>query len=95
VYNTLLPLASLWAGSAHYPVDTGLLPPASAIVPRMFGVALGIRNQPQGLTLQAYSPIGIHGLAVVLFDRLVASNPLALAWAYSWANQLKSAVPAW
>ncbi|MDR1612081.1 MAG: hypothetical protein LBT97_04775 [Planctomycetota bacterium] len=94
-YNTLLPLASLWAGSSHYPVDTGLLPPASAIVPKMFGVALGIRNHPQGISLQAYSPIGIHGLTVVLFDRLVASNPLVLAWAYSWASQLKSAVPAW
>ncbi|MDR0362056.1 MAG: hypothetical protein LBJ46_05145 [Planctomycetota bacterium] len=95
VYNTLLPIASLWAGSSHYPVDTGLLPTASAVVPKLFGVGLGVRNTPQGIVFQAYSPIGIHGFTVVLLDRLVVSNPLVLAYVYAWANEIKATVPTW
>ena len=95
LYNLLLPLTAVWSGSGIYPVDTGLLPPASAIMPKLFGCAVGVKSRPQGLAIQAYSPIGINALAVLAADKAIVSNPLVLGYVLSWISEVKNAVPAW
>lgn len=92
-YNFMLPMASLWASAGSYPVDTGLLPTASSVMPGLFGCAIGVKKQPQGLMLQAYSPVGINALFIVLADKLVITNPLVLGYVRSWAQEFRASVP--
>lgn len=92
-YNAVLPLASLWASSGSYPVDTGLLPTASTVMPGLFGCAFGIKVQPQGLAVQAYSPVGINAVAILLADKLILSNPIILGYMHSWALELRETIP--
>ncbi|MCC8181212.1 MAG: hypothetical protein LIP23_09935, partial [Planctomycetes bacterium] len=93
VYNFLLPLAAMWASSTHYPVDTGLLPTAATIAPAMFGCAIGMKQLPDGISIQAYSPLGFHGLTVNLADRMVVSNPLVIGYLYSMIDEWMAAIP--
>ncbi|MDR2391414.1 MAG: hypothetical protein LBE84_07030 [Planctomycetota bacterium] len=95
VYNFLLPVASLWAASRRYPADTGLLPPAGIATRGMFGCAIGIRGAENGALVQIFSPVGANALPVLLIDRLVISNPLAIGYVYSWLENLSSLFPAW
>lgn len=95
VYNFLLPILALWSSSARYPVDTGLLPTAASIAPAMFGSACGIRVLPEGLQIQAFSPIGIGSVLVELLDTLVVSNPLVTAHVYRGLESWIRALPVW
>ena len=83
VYNFLLPVMSLWSSSTRYPVDTGLLPTASSIMPAFFGSAMGVRCLPEGMQIHAYSPIGFGAVVVQTLDKLVVSNPLVIGYAYA------------
>ncbi len=94
-YNFLLPIASVWASSGRYPVDTGLLPPAASVAPGFFGCAIGVRALPDGTLIQAYSPVGFNALPILLADKLVVSNPLILGYAYSLIEEWMKAIPAW
>ncbi|MDR3210878.1 MAG: hypothetical protein LBU79_03040 [Planctomycetota bacterium] len=92
-YNFLLPLASLlyWTGDA--PPDAGLLPVDAELMPHFFGCAFGIKPGTDGVALQFYSPVGVHGFLIFLVDRLVLSNPLVLSWAYSTSLELGGYLP--
>ncbi len=92
-YNAALPLASLWASSRTYPVDTGLLPTADSIIPSLFGCAVGFKADNNGLAMQAYSPVGVNAIFIILADRLIISNPLVLGYFHSWAVELNSSLP--
>ncbi len=92
-YNAALPLASLWASSRTYPVDTGLLPTADSIIPGLFGCALGFKADNNGLAMQAYSPVGINAVFIILADRLIISNPLVMGYFHSMAVELNSSLP--
>ncbi len=92
-YNFMLPMVSLWSSSSSYPVDTGLLPTAQSIMPGLFGCAFGIKVQPGGITLQAYSPIGINALFIHLADKLVINNPLVLGYVHSLAMEMRESLP--
>jgi hypothetical protein len=95
-YNFLLPVLSLWASSSRFPVDTGLLPVSGAIMPAMFGAALGVKCLPEGMQIHAYSPVGLGGALVQLADKLVVSNPLVTGYAYSAIERWMAAMPsAW
>ncbi len=93
VYNMLLPIAAVWASASRYPVDTGLLPTAASITPAMFGCGVGVRHLPEGLSIQAYSPLGLHGLTAILLEKLVASNPIVLGYVYSGMEDLMNMLP--
>lgn len=95
IYNFLLPAASLWASASRYPVDTGLLPPASTVAPHFFGCAIGVRGYADGLLIQIFSPIGANVLPLLLADKLVISNPLVLGYAYSFLDSCLTALPTW
>lgn len=95
VYNFLLPVLSLWSSSTKYPVDTGLLPTASTIVPAMFGSACGIRFLPDGMQMQGFSPIGSGAVIVQILDKLVVSNPLVIGYAYSMLETWMKTLPTW
>lgn len=95
VYNFLLPVLSLWSSSVRYPVDTGLLPIASAITPAMFGSACGIRCFPEGMQVQAFSPIGSGAVVVQVLDKLVVSNPLVIGYVYAMLETWMKALPTW
>lgn len=95
VYNFLLPVASLWAGSARYPVDTGLLPTAASILPGFFGCALGVRLQPDGMLVQAYSPVGANAVPIVMADKLIVSNPLVIGYTYGLIETWMKTLPMW
>jgi hypothetical protein len=95
VYNFLLPALSLWTSSARYPVDAGLLPTAASLMPAMFGSACGIRVMPDGLQVQAFSPVGAGALLVQLLDRLVVSNPLVISHVYDELETWAQTMPAW
>ncbi|MDR1519470.1 MAG: hypothetical protein LBU23_04915 [Planctomycetota bacterium] len=95
VYNFLLPLASLWAGSSRYPVDTGLLPVASEVTRDLFGCGLGVKNAPDGALIQVFSPVGANFVPLLLFDRLVVSNPLVIGYLYSRLDNLTAILPTW
>lgn len=94
-YNFILPLASVWASSAKYPVDTGLLPTAASVTPGLFGFALGVKIQPEGMAIHAYSPVGFNGMFIILADKLVISNPLVISYVYTLADSWLSAIPTW
>ena len=94
-YNFLLPAAALWAASGRYPVDTGLLPPAKVATRDMFGCAIGIKGAEDGALVQIYSPVGANAVPILLLDRLVISNPLAIGYVYSWLENLSSLLPTW
>ncbi|MDR1534512.1 MAG: hypothetical protein LBU64_05360 [Planctomycetota bacterium] len=93
VYNFILPLSSLWAGASHYPVDTGLLPIASAVVRDLFGCGIGIKNVRDGIAIQVFSPVGANFIPILLLDRLVISNPLVLGYLYSWLENPPATPP--
>ncbi len=95
VYNFLLPVLSLWSSSSRYPVDTGLLPTANALAPAMFGSSCGIRLLPEGLQMQAFSPIGGGALLVQALDKMVVSNPLVIAYVYGALEAWMKTLPAW
>lgn len=95
VYNFLLPVLSLWSSSARYPVDTGLLPTANAVTPAFFGSAIGVKCLPEGMQLQAFSPVGLSAVIVQLADKLVVSNPLVLGYTYSMLETWVEALPSW
>lgn len=95
VYNLLLPIAAVWASASRYPVDTGLLPTAATITPVMFGCGVGVKHLPEGLAIQAYSPLGVHGLTAILVNKLVASNPIVLGYVYSGLEDLMKMRPDW
>lgn len=95
VYNFLLPVASLWSSSNRYPVDTGLLPTASAITPGFFGCALGMRKSADGLQVNVYSPLGFNALLVILADKLVVSNPIVIAYTYGMLEEWFATKPSW
>ncbi|MCC8189199.1 MAG: hypothetical protein LIP77_01000 [Planctomycetes bacterium] len=93
VYNFMLPVASLWSSSGLYPVDTGLLPTAQAIMPGLFGASYGARCLPDGIQVQAFSPIGMTAIMVTLADKLVVSNPLVIGFAYAFMEDLMKMFP--
>ena len=93
VYNFLLPLASVWASSSSYPVDTGLLPTAASIAPSMFGVTVGVKHLQDGMSIQAYSPLGFNGLLVAVADKLVVNNALVLGYVYSLMDTWMATMP--
>ncbi len=95
VYNFLLPVLSVWSSAPRYPVDTGLLPTASTIAPAMFGSAVGIRLQGEGMQIQAFSPIGSGAILVQLADKLVVSNPIVIAHVYSALEKYLATMPTW
>lgn len=95
VYNFLLPVMSLWSSSGWYPVDTGLLPTASSIVPAMFGSSFGIRCLAEGMQVQVFSPVGSGAVLVQALDKLVVSNPLVIGYVYSLLESWIQAIPAW
>ena len=95
VYNFLLPAMSLWSSSTRYPVDSGLLPTASAIMPAVFGSAMGVQCLPEGMRIQAFSPLGFNALFVQLADKLVVSNPLIIGYSYAMMETWIGAVPSW
>lgn len=95
VYNFLLPVAALWSSSSRYPVDTGLLPPASAITPAFFGCSFGVKCMPEGMKVQAFSPVGVNAAFVLLADKLVVSNPLIIGYTYAMMETWIQAVPTW
>lgn len=95
VYNFLLPVLSLWSSSTRYPVDTGLLPVAQTIVPAMFGSSFGVRCLPDGMQVQAFSPVGSGAVLVQLLDKLVVSNPLVIGYVYAMMEGWMRIVPTW
>ncbi len=95
VYNFLLPVLSLWASSSRYQVDTGLLPVASSVMPAVFGSAMGIRCFPEGMQIQAFSPIGSAAIFVQLADKLVVSNPLVIGYVYAMMETWLNMLPTW
>ena len=95
VYNFLLPVLSLWSSSGKYPVDTGLLPTADAVVPAMFGSAVGVKCLADGVQVQAFSPIGSGAVLVQLADKLVVSNPLVIGYVYAMMENWMEALPTW
>ncbi len=76
--NLLLPILNAWRSVSATAPDPGLLPCGRDIAPHLFGCGVGIKNQPQGITFTAYSPMGFGGFAVFLLDKLVVSNPTAI-----------------
>lgn len=94
-YNFILPLASMWASSNKYPVDTGLLPTAASVTPGLFGFALGVKVYSEGVAVHAYSPVGFNGMLIILADKLIISNPLVIGFAYALADSWISAIPKW
>lgn len=95
VYNFLLPVLSLWSSSSWYPVDTGLLPTASTIVPAMFGSSFGIRCLAEGMQIQVFSPVGSGAILVQTLDKLVVSNPLVIGYVYSLMESWITTLSAW
>lgn len=95
VYNFFLPLAAVWASSSRFPVDTGLLPIASAISPAMFGCSVGMKYHQDGVSLSSYSPVGGGAIPVLLIDSLVISNPLVIGYVYTIAEKWLQAMPGW
>ncbi len=95
VYNFLLPVASLWASSGRYPVDTGLLPPAASVAPAFFGSAIGVKVTQDGMLIQAFSPVGANALPIILADKFIISNPLVLGYFYSLLEDWMKNIPAW
>lgn len=96
IYNELLlPLASLWAGSSRYPVDTGLLPTSGAVTRGMFGFGVGVKGTADGMLAQFFSPVGINALAIIVLDSLVVSNPLVLGYLFTRLEPLPGLMPNW
>ena len=95
VYNFLLPVMSLWSSSTRYPVDTGLLPTANSVMPAVFGSTMGIKCLPEGMKIQAFSPIGFGAVFVQLADKLVVSNPLVIGYTYAMMETWLQTLPAW
>ncbi len=90
VYDALLPILNVCTASPFLAFDPGKLPPGNELAPYLFGLGIGIRNSRAGVTMTAYSPIGQWGLAVLLLDKLVISNPASLgvlaAQLSSWSS---------
>ena len=95
VYNFLLPVASLWSSSGKYPVDTGLLPTASSIMPGFFGSAFGVKRTADGMQLQSFSPIGFSAMFVLLADKLIVNNPLVIGYTYAMLERWMLVLPSW
>jgi len=80
VYDALMPfLNALTAYPDLMAVDPGLLPPGEELTPFFFGTGLGMHNTQEGLTLTAYSPMGLGGAFVYALDRLVVNNPATMS----------------
>lgn len=78
IRGAALPQLYLRANVPLLGADPGLLPPASVLKPRMFGLGMGVRCDARGIVGTAYSPIGVWGGGVWMMDHLLLSNPTAM-----------------
>lgn len=102
VYDALLPLANAWLAVNPQAPDPGKLPPGSDIAANFFGCALGVKNNPDGITFTSYGPLGMNGLTAFLLDKLLVSNPASITvavaetarWLYTGNNGMSGdAIP--
>lgn len=78
IYDTLLPVANFLTALPVFAADPGKLPPGEELEPFLLGCGVGAKNDPSGITMVAYSPIGIGGFLIFLIDKLHLLNPTTL-----------------
>ncbi|MFH0911621.1 MAG: hypothetical protein V1918_08985 [Planctomycetota bacterium] len=74
VYDAALPFLNALTALKPLAVDPGILPPGRELADYFFGFGVGVTNEPSGLTVTVYSPLGLGGPALYALDRVI-QNP--------------------
>lgn len=84
VYDAILPFLNVITAYKSISADPGILPPGSELEQYFFGFAIAATSEPEGITVTAYSPLGIGGTIIYGVDKIITSSPTVMSMVAAW-----------